>query len=92
MEKYKKSDTEVTFLLESPDKDQGFPGNLHIEVTYFVRDDMALVIQYHVISDQDTPLSLSNHSYFNLHGQGCGDMILVILKGLEKIYTMKIFS
>ena len=59
----------VTFCLDSPDGDQGFPGNLHIEVTYTLTDENELHIDYKAVSDADTPLNLTNHSYFNLDGQ-----------------------
>ena len=61
----------VTFCLDSPDGDQGFPGNLHIEVTYTLTENDELNIDYRAVSDSDTPLNLTNHSYFNLNGDSC---------------------
>lgn len=58
----------VTFSLDSPDGDQGFPGNLHIEVTYTLTNENELHIEYRAKSDEDTALNLTNHSYFNLDG------------------------
>lgn len=80
------SESEITFFLESPDGDQGFPGNIHMEATYSLRDDMAFVIEYHVISDQDTLLNLTNRSYFNLHGQENGDILDHILQIYSTMY------
>ena len=54
----------------SPDGEEGYPGNLTISVTMELRDDGAVVITYNAISDADTILSLTNHSYFNLNGHG----------------------
>lgn len=62
-----KGDT-VTFSLYSPDGDQGYPGDLHIEVTYTLTNDCELHIDYSAWSDTKTPLNLTNHSYFNLAG------------------------
>ena len=67
-------DTHVTLSLHSPDGEEGYPGNLFVKVTYAVFDD-ALTIAYNAISDADTPLSLTNHSYFNLGGIGSGDIL-----------------
>ncbi|MBE6041291.1 MAG: galactose mutarotase, partial [Clostridiales bacterium] len=66
----------VTFCLDSPDGDQGFPGNLHVEVTYTLSNDNELHIDYKAVSDADTPLNLTNHSYFNLSGHDSGSVLL----------------
>lgn len=62
----------VTFTLNSPDGDQGYPGNLVISVTYTVTADNALKIHYVGKADQDTIVNLTNHSYFNLAGHNSG--------------------
>ncbi len=59
----------------SPDGDQGYPGNLQVTVTYTLTDDNALRIEYLAVPDQDTPVNLTNHSYFNLRGAGNGDIL-----------------
>lgn len=59
---------QVIFELDSPDGDQGFPGNLNVKVTYALTDDNSVVITYDAISDKDTIVSLTNHAYFNLNG------------------------
>ena len=64
----------VVFCLDSPDGDQGFPGDLHIEVSYTLTDSNELHIDYLASSDADTPLNLTNHSYFNLNGHGSGSV------------------
>ena len=58
----------ITFTLESPDGDQGFPGNAHIRVTYTLEQGTTLRITYHGICDRDTVFNMTNHSYFNLAG------------------------
>jgi oligosaccharide reducing-end xylanase len=50
----------------SPDGEAGFPGNLHIKVTYTLTDDNAVDIQYEANTDKATVVNLTNHSYFNL--------------------------
>lgn len=62
-------DDHVTFRLLSPDGDEGYPGNLSVAVTYTL-EGSALIIDYCAKGDADTPVSLTNHSYFNLSGQG----------------------
>ena len=69
------TDTSVRFHLFSPDGDQGFPGNLHITVRYTLSEEDELTIDYTAESDMDTPLNLSNHSYFNLAGHGSGSIL-----------------
>ena len=63
------SEKSITFTLQSPNGDQGFPGNAQISVTYtlFGRD---LRIRYEAVSDMDTVFNMTNHTYFNLDGAG----------------------
>lgn len=63
----------VTFSLDSMDGEEGFPGNLHVEVTYELDGD-ALKIDYRAVSDQDTVVNLTNHAYFNLGGHNSGEL------------------
>lgn len=58
----------ITFRLESPSGDQGFPGKAVIRVTYRLDAHNALCISYDAVSDTDTIFNLTNHSYFNLAG------------------------
>lgn len=57
----------LTYL--SPDGEEGFPGDLQVRVTYRVTDS-SLAIRYEAISNRDTAINLTNHSYFNLDGVG----------------------
>jgi aldose 1-epimerase len=59
----------------SKDGEEGFPGELKIQVTYILTEDNALEIEYLAVSDKDTVVNLTNHSYFNLYGEGNGDIL-----------------
>ncbi len=65
----------VTFLLHSPDGDQGFPGAVDLTVTYTLTEDNALEIHYHGVPTEDTILNFTNHSYFNLSGEDSGTVL-----------------
>ena len=60
----------VRFSRLSPDGEEGYPGNLRLSVTYRLTEGNALCIRYEAVSDRDTIVSLTNHSYFNLNGGG----------------------
>ncbi len=62
-------DTELVLTLFSPDGEEGYPGNLTLKATYTL-DGASLKIRYEATADADTPLSLTNHSYFNLDAVG----------------------
>ena len=59
----------VTLRLTSPDGEEGYPGNLQVQVTIGWEGD-SLTIRYEATTDQDTVVNLTNHSYFNLNGKG----------------------
>ncbi|MDW6004739.1 galactose-1-epimerase [Vibrio mangrovi] len=69
-------DNQVRFSLVSPDGDSGFPGRLQVSVTYTVTEENQVRIEYHAISDQPTPVSLTSHAYFNLQGADKGHSCL----------------
>ena len=59
----------LVFRYTSPDMEEGYPGNLDVEVRYELRDDNALEINYKATTDATTVVNLTNHTYFNLNGQ-----------------------
>ena len=59
----------------SADGEEGYPGRLATTVTYRVGADNALAIEYQAMTDRPTVLNLTNHSYFNLGGEGTGDVL-----------------
>lgn len=70
-----RSQSYITFILYSPDGDQGYPGGLDIQVTYELTDDNEVKISYHAVSDADTIINLTNHSFFNVSGNGSGTVL-----------------
>lgn len=59
----------------SPDGEEGYPGELTVQVTYTVTDDNALEIRYRAATDRPTVVNLSNHTLFNLGGEGSGTIL-----------------
>ncbi|MES2309445.1 MAG: aldose epimerase family protein [Verrucomicrobiota bacterium] len=54
----------------SKDGEENYPGNLSVSVIYRLLESNTLEIEYHATCDQSTPLNLTNHTYFNLEGEG----------------------
>jgi aldose 1-epimerase len=65
----------ITFTYTSKDGEEGYPGNLTVSVRYELSNSNELSIQYRAETDKATVLNMSNHSYFNLNGQGTGDIL-----------------
>jgi aldose 1-epimerase len=65
----------VAFTYLSKDGEENFPGNLKVKVTYTLNDENELVIDYQATTDKATPINLSQHSYFNLSGEGNGEIL-----------------
>ena len=58
----------VCFSLHSPDGEEGYPGNLEVQVTLTLSAEDTLTFDYAAVCDRDTPINLTNHTYFNLNG------------------------
>jgi aldose 1-epimerase len=67
--------TTVQFTYLSKDMEEGFPGNLNTKVTYHVTADNAIEISYEATTDKTTVVNLTNHSYWNLNGEGEGTIL-----------------
>jgi len=69
------SDDELELTCTSPDGDQGFPGELTARVTYTLTDENELRVEYRATTTKPTPVTLSQHSYFNLTGEARRDVL-----------------
>ncbi len=69
------TENSILFALHSPDGDQGYPGELYVEVRYTLTDDNAVEIEYFAVPEDETIINLTNHSYFNLNGHASGDVL-----------------
>ena len=72
-------ENELELTLVSPDMEEGYPGELKVMISYRLTDKNEVAIFYSASTSKSTVLNLTNHSYFNLHGAGNGDILDHIL-------------
>jgi aldose 1-epimerase len=71
----KVTDQMLALTYRSAEGEEGFPGNLDIELVYEWASDNTLRMRYHAVTDKPTLVNLSNHSYFNLSGEGAATIL-----------------
>lgn len=78
----------LTFQLDCPDGDQGYPGSLCVSVSYTLTDDNSILIEYIGLADQDTIFNMTNHSYFNLAGHNSGTILDQLVMVNAEFFTI----
>jgi aldose 1-epimerase len=81
------TDSTVVFATISPDGEDGFPGELQVRVTYTLRADNALAIEYAATTSKPTVVNLTNHCYFCLSGDASQDVLHELLYLNADAYT-----
>jgi aldose 1-epimerase len=85
--KLSSSSNAIELSYASKDKEEGYPGNLNLKVTYTLGDDNSLKVDYHATTDKATPVNVTQHTYFNLKGEGEGTILDHELMLNAKQYT-----
>lgn len=82
-----RKENEITFGYTSPHMEEGFPGTMHVKVTYQLTDSSSILISYQAETDQETPVNLTNHAFFNLNGEGSGTILNHMVQFAAEKYT-----
>lgn len=82
-----KSDSSLELNYLSPDGEEGFPGNLSVQVNFSITDQNEIRIKYKASTDKRTVINLTNHAFFNLNGEGSGTILSHKLKINAEKYT-----
>lgn len=80
-------DPSVRFDMVSEDGEENYPGRLEVSVTFSVNSDNVIELSYRAVSDKDTPVNLTNHTYFNLNGYDGANVLDTQIKLLADEYT-----
>lgn len=81
------TDSSILFAYSSPDGEFGFPGDRTVEMSYTLTSDNELAIRYDASTDAPTPINMTNHTFFNLGGEGNGDVLGYTLRVAASHYT-----
>lgn len=74
------SENKVIFSYYSKNGEEGFPGNLKVLAIYQLSHNNEIIIEYKAVTDQETVINITNHAFFNLHGEGNGTTLNHFLK------------
>ncbi len=72
---YDQANNKIALSYLAKDKEEGYPGNLQLKVIYTLTEDNSLVIDYRGSTDKATPINVTQHTYFNLKGNGEGTIL-----------------
>lgn len=81
------NDSTLQLTMHSPDGDNNFPGNVTATVSYVLHSENSIEIKYEATTDKATVINMTNHSYFNLHGDGSADATDMLLYVNADRYT-----
>lgn len=82
-----KSSSEIELSLVSADGEEGYPGELRVNVRYSLNNNNELSIDYSAVTDKTTIINLTNHPFFNLKGEGNGDILNHLIKIVGSRFT-----
>lgn len=72
---YDQANNRLALSYHAKDMEEGYPGNLQVRVAYTLKDDNSLVVDYAAKTDKATPINVTQHTYFNLKGEGEGTIL-----------------